>query len=136
MVQTPVGVRCRSCARLKRLPQFDVGGMLLSRAALLGLLVSVAIWLPVSAVAFLSFFLAILVGAAVGETMSRMAKRRTSTVLEVAAVLDVVLGLLVADFVLGRLPALAVAALMEPGFVITLLLPAVIASFVAVLKLR
>lgn len=136
MVQTPVGVRCRSCARMKRLPQFDVAGWLLARSTGLGLLVSVAIWLPVAAVAFLSFFLAILVGAAVGEVMSRSAKRRDSTVLEVAAVLDVVVGMLVADFVLGRLPDLAVASLAEPGFVLTLLVPAAIASFVAVLKLR
>ena len=136
MVQTPVGVRCRSCAQLKRLPQFDIGGLLLARSFLVGLVVSVAVWIPVAAVSFLSFFLAILVGAAVGEVMSRMANRRTGLVLEVAAVVAVVLGMLVVDMLLGRLPALAVGAIMVPGFVLTLLLPAVVASFVAVLKLR
>jgi hypothetical protein len=136
MVQTPVGVRCRTCAQLKRLPQFDVGAGLLLRSGGAGLVVSLLAWLVIAFVPFLSFFLAILVGVAVGEVMSRLARRRSSRALDVTAVLVVVIGLLAAYTALGGLSTVTQGLLDSPGFIIRLLVPAAIASFVAVLKLR
>lgn len=137
-VQTPVGVRCRSCARLKRLPQFDVSPLLLLRSALVGLPVSIVAWFVASYVGYLQFVLAVLVGVAVGEVMSRLARRRTSRALEVLTVVVVVAGLGVAQVVraLAELPLLVTALGQSPSFFIALLFPAVIASFVAVVKLR
>lgn len=137
MVQTPVGVRCRSCAQVKRLPQFDVGPWLLARSGLAGLATSTAVWFVVASIAFLAFFLAILVGIAVAEVMSRLARRRVSRLLEVTAVVDVVVGLLiVASLRPGGLHVVLTNLAMQPRAVLGLIVPAAVASFVAVIKLR
>jgi hypothetical protein len=137
-VQTPVGARCRSCAQLKRLPQFDVGLVLTARSTIAGFVVSVVMWLFTGYVAYLRFFLSILVGAAVGEVMSRLARRRTSRTLEALAVASVVAGLAISDLFRWRdNPHLLWTGLRDdPSFALTLLLPAAIASYVAVIKLR
>jgi hypothetical protein len=138
MVQTPVGVRCRRCAQVRRLPQFDVGPILLARSGALGLVTSALLWFVVAFIPFLSFFLAILVGVGVGEVMSRAARRRSSRSLEVLAVVAIVLGLLIVEALLpgGRLAALLQGAIYIRGFIISVLVPVVIASFVAIVKLR
>jgi hypothetical protein len=133
MVETPVGMRCRECAQLRRLPQFDVGPTLLARSTAAGLAASVVSWLLVTYVAFLLFFASILVGVAVSAVMSPLARRRSNRLLEVAAVLDIVAGLII---------ALAIRTAGEGGVVLVpfgltgLLVPILIASFVAVVRLR
>lgn len=138
MVQTPVGVRCRTCAQFRRLPQFDVGPWLLARATIVGLVVSAITWFLVTFIPFLLFFLGIAVGLAVGESMSRLARRRTSRPLEVAAVFDVVLGLgvVLALRTNGEILHVLTGTAGSPRVLLTTLIPAVIASFVAVVKLR
>lgn len=137
MIQTPVGMRCRQCAALRGLPQYQVGPLLLARSGLAGLATSVIAWLVVGAVPYLRFFLAILVGVAVGETMSRAARRRSNRGLEAIAVAVILLGAAIADLLYGTRATLLVHALAaQPAFVISLLVPAAIASFVAVIKLR
>lgn len=134
IVQTPVGARCATCANLKRLPQFDVGYRLLARAAVAGVVVSLALWRLISFLPYLRFFLSILVGAAVGEVMTRLALRRTTLALQACAVAAVAIGALVAEA--ARLGS--VAELSSGGGVIIapLIFPIVVASAVAVLKLR
>lgn len=134
VVQTPVGARCGSCAQLRRLPQFDVGVLLLLRAGSAGLGTSLITWYLVSYLPFLRFFLSFLIGAAVGEVMSRLAKRRTAVLLEVAAVADVVAGLLTVEYL--RVGPSSLSAGIDQSAVILLVFPAIIASFVAVIKLR
>lgn len=136
MVQTPVGARCRQCANMRRLPQFDVGAGLLARSVPVGLLTSVVAWFLVSVVPFLSFFLSILVGVAVGEAMSRTARRRTNLMLEALAVLDVVAGLAIVMAISGNLSPHLLATSASSRELIRYVIPAAIASFVAVLKLR
>lgn len=137
-VQTPVGARCRSCAQLKRLPQYDVGLLLMLRSGLAGLVTSTLVWLLISFMPFLRFFLSILVGVAVGEAVSRLARRRVSRSLEVVAVVDVVLGLLLAEGIRlqDALYLFSAAQGQDQAFLLALGLPALIASFVAVVKLR
>jgi uncharacterized membrane protein len=138
MVQTPVGVRCKPCAGLRRLPQFDVGPWLLLRSSAAGVVTSAFLWFVLSFIPFLSFFLAILVGAGVGEVMSRLARRRVTRLLEVSAVISVVLGMAIVysmRHAFGTGDVLT-SALDSPAFVVQLLFPAVIASFVAIVKLR
>jgi hypothetical protein len=136
-VPTPVGMRCHTCAQLRRLPQFDVGPLLLLRSGLAGLLVSLAAWWVLSYVPFLSFFLSILVGLAVGEAISRLARRRTNRLLEATAVLDVVLGLLTVESIrLGTLPFFLPSTTGYTSLAVTLALPALIASWIAVTKLH
>ncbi|MGI8826916.1 MAG: hypothetical protein ACR2JC_14985 [Chloroflexota bacterium] len=138
MVQTPVGVRCRDCAQMRRLPQYEISPLLLARSALGGLAVSAIAWYLVSLVPFLRFFLSILVGAAVAEAMSRLAKRRDNRWLEIAAVVVVVAGLALAQLAVfaGSLSVYGPLFGQTPGYLISLAVPVIIAAVVAVVKLR
>lgn len=138
MIVTPVGVRCKPCAQMRRLPQFDVNLWLLARSGLAGLITSLLSWFIVEYILFVRFFLSIFVGMAVAEVMSRLAKRRTSRLLEAIAVFDVLVGLAaveafhVRDYFHLYLTELA----NEPNLLVSLAIPAAIASFVAIVKLR
>jgi hypothetical protein len=134
VVQTPVGARCRECAQLRRLPQFDIPPLLLARSVLAGFAVSSLGWFFLSYIVFLRFFLGILVGAAIGETMSRLARRRDTVTLEAGAVAAVIAGLLLVETF--RYPDFWTAFTQNQSVSISLAIPAVIASFVAVVKLR
>lgn len=137
MIQTPVGMRCRECAGLRKLPQYQIGPGLLLRSGAAGLLAATATWLVVDVIPYLRFFLAIFVGFAVGEVMSRAARRRGNHVLEALAVVAVVAGWVIAEAVYGRVSrALLGAIASQPSFLMSMLLPLVIACFVAVIKLR
>ena len=133
MVQTPVGMRCRDCARLRRLPQFDVDVPLLARSAAGGLATSAVSWLLITYVTYLSFFAAIAVGFAVAAAMAPLAKRRTSRPLEVAAVVAVVGGYIIARY--ARFALLGGLEFGAPNLGV-LILPLVLASFIAVFRLR
>jgi hypothetical protein len=138
MVPTPVGARCRECANVRKLPQYDIDVLLLARASAGGLIASVVVWLVVSGLPFLRFFLSILVGFAVGEIMSRLSRRRSNLALEISAVLMVVIGFLAVEVwrFAGSVEGLASALALAPSFLIATLIPVAIASFVAVVKLR
>jgi predicted PurR-regulated permease PerM len=107
------------------------------RAGVAGLVTSAVVWFLVAFVPYLRFFLAILVGVAVGEVMSRLARRRVSRALEVVAVIDVILGLLMVEAVASGSAGQALSDLaLDQATLIASALPAAIASFVAVVKLR
>jgi hypothetical protein len=83
---------------------------------------------------FLRFFLSFLVGAAVGEVMSRLSRRRSNLILEGAAVAVIVGGL-----VLIEVLRFGSDTLSSNGYQYTLIglvFPAIVASVVAVVKLR
>jgi hypothetical protein len=134
VIQTPVGARCRECAQLRKLPQFQADPVLIIRSTVAGFAVSAVCWYFLSYVAFLRFFLSILVGAAIGETMSRLAKRRDNLFLEAGAVAAVVAGLLLVETL--RFSDFWTAAGIDQSVSVSLAIPALIASFVAVVKLR
>lgn len=138
MIQTPVGVRCKECAQVRRLPQYDVPIWILARSALGGLAASVFTWAVVSYVPYLRFFLSIFVGVAVAEVMSRLARRRDNRALEIAAVLAIGVGFFLTEFFVGGYDVAGFVALLSqsPGFFISLAAPIAIASFIAVVKLR
>jgi len=138
LVQTPVGYRCRECAQLRKLPQFSVGPSLLARAVPAGLLISVLCWFVASFVPYLGFFVAILVGVAVSEVMGRLALRRSNRWLEACAVLCVVTGMIIAYTIQGLRFGERLSTAGSGGIALLLrfALPLVIASFVAVVRLR
>ena len=82
MVQTPVGARCRECARLYRLPTFRVSGTYYLRAggaALGSAVVTGLIWGVLGGILhffLLNLVLAAAVGYAVGEAVSFSANRK------------------------------------------------------------
>ncbi|MGD0794136.1 MAG: B-box zinc finger protein [Dehalococcoidales bacterium] len=89
MVQTPVGARCRECARLYKLPTFQVSGQYYLRAAgtALGLAVVIGLlWGFIEAVLpsyFFSLILAIGIGWVIGELVSLAVNRKRSSGLAV-----------------------------------------------------
>lgn len=138
IVQTPVGARCRNCAQMRRLPQFDVGPVLLARSGLGGLVASLVSWLVISYVPYLRLFLSVLVGVAVGTSMSRLARRRSNRWLDIIAVVVVAVGLLVVYAL--RFPSTLRLATSNQvggtGQLAVLVLSVALASFVAVSRLR
>ena len=95
MIFTPVGIRCKHCAQLRRPPQFDVGIDRLILAALVGLGTSLLAWGIALEAYFLVWFLSIFVGLAVGEVASRAVRRRDNLWLEVIVGGAIVVGYLV-----------------------------------------
>lgn len=94
MVQTPVGSRCPDCAQLRRLPTFDVRPRDYARAAAAALAVAVALgflWslLPLRGGGVM--LVAMAVGLAAGEAISRAANRKRSLGLKATAAAAVVL---------------------------------------------
>ena len=92
MVQTPVGARCRSCAKVHRLPVYDISasyylraaGVALAMAAVVGSFWAlfsffIALYVPLS----LNLFVAPLAGYLVGESVSRAVNRKRGTILAV-----------------------------------------------------
>lgn len=92
LVQTPVGVRCRSCARLRRLPTFQVSYVHYAKAvgaslglALLGGLGSPYLirWLPFGFYAWVLIIIAL--GYVYGQAISLAVNRKRGTGLQVIA---------------------------------------------------
>lgn len=100
MVMTPVGARCRACARMKKLPMFQVGPAHYARGLAAGIAaaaVGATLLAFVPGLGFFGFLLMLGLGYVVGEATTAAANRKRGTGLAVAAALAVPLGL-----VLGR----------------------------------
>jgi predicted small integral membrane protein len=94
MVFTPVGVRCRPCAQLRKAPQCDVSADRLAIAGVAGLATAFVAWFIALQAFFFIWIMSILVGLAVGEVASRITKRRVSRSLEILVGADIVIGFL------------------------------------------
>ena len=110
MVQTPVGARCRDCARLYTLPTYRVSaryylraiGTALGMAIICGLIWGIiAGFIPFF---YLNLLIASGVGYAIGEVISLSANRKRSRGLATIAGIAVVLSYLVSIFSFGGLP--------------------------------
>jgi len=148
MIQTPVGSRCRECARLRRPPLYDpspldyargvAGG--LGTAFLAGLLLTfVLAGLPMGG--FIGIFVMAGVGYLVGEATTRVARRRRGTGMGTVAAVAVPLGLILARAVLfmsrGADPFVALAAASTSlAFPIWGLLGVIVGAAVAFSRLR
>lgn len=101
LVHTPVGARCRECANLRRLPQFEVPPLFLVRGAAAGLgsgLVLGAVWgylIPFGFGFFLGFLVGLGLGYAVGEAVSAATNRKVGPQLQAAAIAGVVVAYVV-----------------------------------------
>ena len=101
LVQTPVGMRCRKCAGLKRLPTYEIGRLQYLKAVGVGLGVAVGIgilwaWLW-GYVSFFNFLLAAGVGYTIGEALSMTVNRKRGRLLVAIAAVCVVVSYLVAN---------------------------------------
>ncbi len=135
-VPTPVGMRCRECARVKRIALVARPAEL-ARGAGLGLAVAVVGTLLASALPFFGFFGLAIVGFAVGEAVSVSARRKRGAELAVLAVACLVVGYVLAPFVasllagrplpLDLVPRLILGTLRSPATLIGLALGGLLA---------
>jgi hypothetical protein len=126
MVETPVGARCPSCARLSRLPTYQISGKYYLRGALaaIGLALAVGyLWLLILAIVpfigFVNLFLAAGVGYAIGEGISWAANRRRGTILAVMGGASLTVAWLITnpDIWVGVFNPFSLLALLVGGFV-------------------
>jgi hypothetical protein len=100
LVQTPVGARCPDCARLSRLPVYQVPATYYLKASVAGLVTAIVCgiaWAVIDwVIPFFSFslLLAPASGYVIGEVISRSVNRKRGTGLAVIAGIAVVIALL------------------------------------------
>jgi hypothetical protein len=106
MVQTPVGARCVQCAKLKKLPTFQLSPAVLARSILAGLgtaLVSGIIWYLISHfifyIPFLNILLAAAVGYGIGQVISLSVNRKRGLPLKVIASISVFIAYLIGNHI-------------------------------------
>ncbi len=110
LVQTPVGARCAACARVGKLPTFRVSTSHYLKAVGVGLGMALACGLAWGVIAGLVHFfllnviLALGVGYAIGEVISRSVNRKRGTGLAVVAGTAVVISYLISLPLLGGFP--------------------------------
>jgi hypothetical protein len=107
LVQTPVGARCPSCARLSRVPTYRVSSIYYLRAAgaALGLaVVSGFLWGFLRSILFsgyFNFFIAAALGYGIGEGISLTVNRKSGTGLAIIGGLTVVAAYIISSFTFG-----------------------------------
>jgi hypothetical protein len=137
MVETPVGARCRECARINKLPTFQVSRKQMLISSCVGLLIAVAygfLWGIVSV--YINFIiLNLLLGAAAGfvisEGMSRVINRKRGTKLAIIASIMVVISGFASVFT-----PLGIIYSASPMFIILDILAVGVGIYVAVNRLR
>ncbi len=107
MVQTPVGVRCRECAKLKRLPTYEVAFPHYLKAVGVGFGLAIVLGIAWGLLReilpfYFPFLLAAGVGYAIGEVVSLSVGRKRGLGLQVVAGVSVVLGYLVSNIRLSE----------------------------------
>lgn len=108
LVQTPVGARCRECARVRRLPTYHISATFLLRglgAALVAGAVLGLLWrllFPFGFGFFYGFFVALGLGYAVGESVSLATNRKRGPPLQVIAAAGVVVAYFVRNLLSGE----------------------------------
>ena len=105
MVDTPIGFRCKRCARLKKLPTYQLDGRYLSRALFAGMgsaiLVGILVTFLRNFLPLISFMGLVVLGSAgycIGEVISRSVKRRRGKILKIVAASSVFLSFIVISF--------------------------------------
>ncbi len=107
LYHTPVGARCRQCANLRRLPQYDISVPLFLRAAVAALVTGVVLgglWgvlIPFRVFFILGLLLGLGLGYGVGEAVSLAANRKVGPVLQALAAAGVIVAFLARGVVLS-----------------------------------
>ena len=119
LVQTPVGSRCRDCAKLYKLPTYRVSPAYYLRAigAALGMAVVIGLaWGFITS--FLSFIylnliLAAGIGYAIGEVTGLAVNRKRGTWLAVVGSIAVIICYLVNIFTFGAVPSFGLSLILD-----------------------
>jgi hypothetical protein len=103
-VQTPVGIRCPTCARMSRVPTYNVSGGFYLRAIGAGLgaaVIAGIAWGLLQAIVpffYLSFLIAGAVGYGIGELISLAVNRKAGTGLAVIGAVAVLFAYIINTF--------------------------------------
>ena len=130
MVETPVGARCSDCAGLKRLPVYEVSprNYLIASGAGLGVAIATGIaWAFIPFSGYFSLLIALGVGYAIGEAISRSVNRKRGRGLQAIGG-----GCVAVSYVISNLFHFHITVLFSPYGLIALALGIVI----AVIRLR
>jgi len=109
LVQTPVGARCPDCAQVRRLPTFEIPAKYLARGiaaagaagAAAGLVWHLLLPRRLSGYAFVTLFLALGMGYAIGEAVSWATNRKRGPTLQAVAAVGVVVAYVVRNLLHG-----------------------------------
>ncbi|MCL5108248.1 MAG: B-box zinc finger protein [Chloroflexi bacterium] len=108
LVQTPVGLRCRECANIRRLPIYEVSVARLAWVTLVGLVAAVLGGiLFFGVVGAFSLWLSPLYGLGIGEVIRWTANRKRGPNLQLAAGFCIVVGAILGKYGLALLSLLA-----------------------------
>jgi hypothetical protein len=123
LIITPVGARCRACARLRRNPLYDVSPLYYLRAIGAGLAVALVCGFVVPFIPFFGLFALMILGWLTGSAVAAAANYKRGTGLVVVAVVTTVLGAVGAPALLaaGSLPAFVPLDMRLAAFVSTAL---------------
>jgi hypothetical protein len=99
-IRHPVGLRCPECAKLRKVPTYDVPTTYYLRAFGAGLITSAvsSIVIQILPLFFLSFFAALVAGGAIAEVISRVTRHKRGMGLQIVAGLCIILGFLLGSF--------------------------------------
>ncbi len=109
LVYTPVGVRCRDCAQVRRIPTYNVSlaylirgiGAAVAMGAAIGGLWALLLPQATRAYGFYVLFLALGIGYAIGESVSWATNRKRGPTLQGIAAAGAILAYLVHNLVAG-----------------------------------
>lgn len=119
LVQTPVGARCRDCARISKLPTYLMSPTYFLRAVGAALVTAVVVGLAwgffnsLLSFIYLNLILAAGVGYAIGEVTSLAVNRKRGTWLAVVGSVAVVICYLVNIFTFGVVPSVGLSLILD-----------------------
>ena len=104
---TDVGARCPACAPSRKLPQFELGPLILLRGAAAAGVAGAALgaawgFLLPGSLGFLGLILAFLIGYGLGEAVCWATDRKSGPALQIEAALGVLLAYVVRNLILGE----------------------------------
>lgn len=126
VVQTPVGIRCKKCANLQRVPTFDVPTPVLLKAILIGVGMAVLTGFAWSFLRFVGVGLIIIVGYLIGEVISLAVNRKRGKSLQYVAGASTILSFFISTLYanLMQIGEALFAGLIGVGYAATLVLVA------------
>lgn len=101
-VRTPVGLRCPECAGVRSLPTYRTSSTTLLRATAAGLGVAAATGLIWGFLPNWGFYLALLLGFGVAESMSSVSRHKRGLDLQLVAIAMVLLGIAISRTILAQ----------------------------------
>lgn len=101
-VETPVGYRCPDCAQVRGLPTYQTSSGAMLKALIVGSVVAVAVGILWGIFPQWNFYLALALGFGVAEGMAWAANYKRGSDLQIAGILLVVLGLVIARITIAQ----------------------------------